>query len=222
MIKLLHSTFNRQIDRQEAKDLTIGKLLNRDDISTSMKETIRNGAQSFLIAWKMLRSSIEKLFVPNILDRLNLNNRELNRCELNDIKLSYLLSSCTKDGRYIYALIFYMAQLQNDFLQFYKNRKNEKLRESSDAAEMKNDEEIFHINKIDIRNVQLNNCISFERDKEFLKLIYINSNYSLGANKNLTIEYNYSKIQSSIEEKILNRKCFIDNKVHFKISTTYV
>ena len=71
----------------------------------------------------------------------------------------------------------------------------------------------FKISEIELNNLNKNNLISFKCEKDILRITYLNCVYSLGIETKLNTEYKFQKIQTSIEEKILYKKCFINNKV---------
>ena len=127
MVYLLFNTFNRQIDRQQASNLTLKELLKRDDIfpSERQKGIIRNGALEFIDAWKKLYFLIENFYCPQIIEKLDVKGARIELIEdYNELTLSYLLPSLTKNGRYIYAIIVFLTNMNNEFLKLYSNIKN--------------------------------------------------------------------------------------------------
>ena len=200
MVSLLFNTFNRQIDRQQANNLTLKELLKRDDIfqSQNHKNIIRLGAIEFIDAWKKLYLLIENFYCAQILEKLDVKTAKIEIIEsYKDLTLSHLLPSLTKNGRYIYTLILFVTNINNEFLRVYNNMKNNECK----------------IAEIEFNNLNKNNLISFKCEKDILRITYLNCVYSLGIETKLNTEYKFQKIQASIEEKILYKKCFINNKV---------
>ena len=200
MVYLLFNTFNRQIDRQQANNLTLEQLLKRDDIfqSENHKKIIRFGAIDFIDAWKKLYLSLENFYCGQILEKLDVKNGKIELIEnFKDLTLSHLLPSLTKNGRYIYALLVFLTNINNEFLRLYNNMQKSE----------------FKISEIELNNLNKNNLISFKCEKDILRITYLNCVYSLGIETKLNTEYKFQKIQTSIEEKILYKKCFINNKV---------
>jgi hypothetical protein len=203
MVYLLFNTFNRQIDRQQANSLTLTELLKRDDIfqSENHKNIIRLGAIDFIDAWKKLYLSLENFYCGQILEKLDVKNSKIELINnYKDLTLSHLLPSLTKNGRYIYALILFLTNINNEFLQFY--------------SKMKNSE--YKIFETELNNLNKSNLISFKCEKDILRITYLNCVYSLGIETKLNTEYKFQKIQTSIEEKILYKKCLINNKVRMR------
>ena len=66
-----------------------------------------------------------------------------------------------------------------------------------------------------MNNLNKNNFINFKCEKDILRITYLNCVYSLGIETKLYMEYKFNKMQSSIEEKILYKKCLINNKVFY-------
>ena len=106
--------------------------------------------------------------------------------------LSYLLANASRDGVYLYSVVFYLFNLYNTFLQ----RNMQKLRQT------------------ELENLSSNECISFSCDKELLHIAFINSNYSLESRQQDTwLEYDFAKIEQAIESTLLADKAIIDTTV---------
>ena len=200
MMNLLFVTFNRQVDRQYAYSIKVGEFINQKlgFLDHSSKETIKIGCESLLKAWKTLKMTINSKFNSNKLVKLDLNNPTMNLDDYEQIPLSYLLPSTIKDGRYIYYIIFYLINLQNEFIQFY-SKQNQTVLNSND--------------KIEIEALNSTNCIGFTINKDILQIVYMHSNYSLGIEQEIDIEYNFAKIQFTISKRFLEDKMLIETNV---------
>ena len=207
MINVLYSIFNRQINRQRAETMKIGDLLTLDDmfINNNSKDIIHAGCNAFLSAWNGFKRFIKTKKHKYLI----INSFNLNRINNEDIPLSYLLPSDIKDGRYIHALVVDLIDLQNEILRFYINRKNERLTERNNHAD--GNEANLVLKEIELNEVKSSSCIKFTIDIDILRIVHMHCNYSLGSPNVLNIEF--LKIQSSIEERILNDKPRINNKV---------
>ncbi len=145
--------------------------------------------------------SLENFYCGQILEKLDVKNSKIELINnYKDLTLSHLLPSLTKNGRYIYALILFLTNINNEFLQFY--------------SKMKNSE--YKIFETELNNLNKSNLISFKCEKDILRITYLNCVYSLGIETKLNTEYKFQKIQTSIEEKILYKKCLINNKVRMR------
>lgn len=188
MVVELHNKFNRQIDRQYASSMKISDLDNR-----LPADLIQNGCQSLLSAWQILKFNINNKLGSNKVTKLDLDNLVLNENDYTQIPLSYLLPSTFKDGQFVYSILFYLINLQNDFIKFINN----------DSSK--------HIETIDdLTLLNSTNCISFSVKKDLLQVVYMNSNYSLGLGQDIEIEFNYSKIESTLLKRYLEDKHSVD------------
>jgi hypothetical protein len=120
MINLLHIGFNRQVDRQFAYSNKIEDILSQNSNFNDLtsKQTIRIGCESLLKVWKLVKHKINSKFDSKRISKLDINNAILNQNDIAKIPLSYLLPSTFKDGRFIYCIVFYLVNLQNEFNQY--------------------------------------------------------------------------------------------------------
>jgi hypothetical protein len=219
MVYLLYRLFYRQIDRKKSEEMKIKDLLNSNIIllSDASKKIITDGCCAFISAWKNFKFFINLKKHSKFVDKIKLDDpkSKIEEIKVEDIPLSYLLPNFSENGRYIYALIDDLTNLQNEFLRFYINRKTEKLNKLNSSAENPNSivSTKFTLKKIELNELKPTNCIKFTIDIDILRIVHMHCNYSLGSSKTLNIEYNFEKIQSSIEERILNDKSWIKNEV---------
>jgi len=204
MIILLHISFNRQVDRQYASSNKIEDILSQNSNFNdyTSKQIVRNGCESLLKVWKIIRHKINLKFDSKRMSKVDINNTVLNQNDISKIPLSYLLPSTFKDGRFIYCIVFYLINLQNEFNQFFIKNSNE------------SNDDPYSNEKINLNSVTQSNCISFSIDKDILQIVYMHSNYSLGASQDINIEYNFNKIQFTISKRFLEDKCLIDSNVN--------
>jgi hypothetical protein len=205
MISKLHARFNRQLSKQQAGSIIVSDLVDSNHIylDKSLKELVQVGSQSFLKAWTLMHQHIDMKFTTN---GSNFNDPILFSDD--QLPLSYLLmSSSSKQARYIYALVFYLINMQNEFLKFYADYKAE-----CKTNELANYDE--PIEMVRFEDFGVNNCISFSPNKEILQIVYMYSNYSLVTGKNINLEYDFVKIQNSIDKSILAGRSFIESKVN--------
>ena len=206
MITLMHVTFNRQIDRQYANSTKVGEFLaqkaNLLFKDYDSNEAIKCGCISLLKVWKIIRSSINSKFNSIKASKLDINDAVLDQEDFEQIPLSYLLPSTFKHGRYVYCIVFYLIHLQNEFIQFYLTNKDEKLN-------------VDLIERVELNSLNAINCMSFTIDKDILQIVFMHSNYSLGLQQDINIEYNFNKIQHTIEKRFLEEKSLIDSNVNF-------
>jgi len=208
MITLMHVTFNRQIDKQYANSTKLGEFLaqkaNLLFKDYDSNEAIRTGCISLLKVWKTIRSSINSKFNSLKASKLDVNNAVLDQEDFEQIPLSYLLPSTFKQGRYIYCIVFYLIHLQNEFMQFFFKNKDK-------------NKDLNSIEKVELNALNATNCVSFTIDKDILQIVFMHSNYSLGLEQDINIEYNFNKIQHTIEKRFLEEKCLIDSNVNFML-----
>lgn len=124
--------------------------------------------------------------------------------DLESFPLSYLISNSSGNGVYLYSLVSYLIRLHNDFIEFYLNFKN-------DISKSKINLESF--NRVELENLNINDCINFSVDKEILQIVYTHSNYSLENVQETNLEYNFVKIQQTIDNRFFLDKPLINNKV---------
>jgi hypothetical protein len=197
MVNLLFIMFNRQMDKSNANNNKISDLISSQN-DNSFKEIIRAGMLAFLDAWKIIS--------PTFIQKANLTNkfRVKDLEEFESLPISYLLSNSSSNGVYIHSLISYLIRLHNEFIEFYLNFKK------SNSKEKIN---IDYANKIELENLSMNDCINFSVDKEILQIVYMHSNYSLENVQETNLEFNFLKIQQTIQNRFLLDKPLITNKV---------
>ena len=206
MITLMHVTFNRQIDRQYAYSTRMSEFLNQKANilfkDYDSKEAIKTGCISLLKVWQIIRPTINSKFSSQRASKLDVNNAVLDQADFEKIPLSYLLPSTFKDGRYIYCVVFYLIHLQNEFIEFFLKSRDNKL-------------DIDKVEKVELNALSPANCVSLTVDKDILQIVFMHSNYSLGIQQDINIEYNFNKIQFTVTKRFLEEKCLIESNVMF-------
>lgn len=197
MIQALHTTVNRQIDRQHAKSVKLEDILINNKVFDTTNTIIRTGVRNFFKTWSIIKSSMCLEF------RLDSSESILNNTECENVPLSYLLPSTFSDGRYIYSMVFYLISLQNDFMEFF-----EKNRDNLDWTTVGSDGE----EPVELESITVNDCISFTVDKDLLQVVYMNTNYSYET-KEINLEYDFDKIQKTIVNRFLENKSRIQATV---------
>ena len=199
MLSLLYLTFNRQVDREYAKSIKIGDLIEGNELFSEYgaKKIIQTGCEAFLKAWCQLSQTLSNKFDRKISQRLDFKNPILIEQDYKLLPLSYLLPSTFNDGRYIYSLLFFMINSQNEFMEFYqKTQANQ-----------------AHIEPIELSALTASNCISFTIEKDLLQIVYMSSNYSYESNSEINLQYDFNKIQLIVIKKFLEEKCLIQLNV---------
>ena len=214
MIRLAHNNFNRQLDKKTAASTQLGNfLLGEARRGTSeelerMTETFRAGTLSLLKVWKGIIGKTESRLQLRMLNqKIDPDNKVLhdllkltdaNEEDYRKIPLSYLLPNTTKDGVYIYTCVFYLLNMQNEFVAFYKRENDLKNPVSQSAPPAFT---------VEFDNLTDNDCMTFACDKEILHMCFVNSNYSLENHQQDTaLEYDFVKIQQAIERTLLADK----------------
>jgi len=207
MKNALFLNMNRQIDKQQANNMKLSDLVSdKNDLTDDgFRKIVKSGAEAFLTCIRKTRQHLSKVFNSKIGSNVDFSDEMFDIEDANNLPLSYLLPSTSGNGRYIYILLYYLSVLQNEMLYHFNQTQNDRLKERMAAIGTAQPEEIA-LKSIDIENINKSSCINFKIEKDLLRIIYIHSNYSLVSNKNLNFEYNFAKIQSSIEDKILNNK----------------
>ena len=67
--------------------------------------------------------------------------------------------------------------------------------------------------RVELEILSINDCINFSVDKEILQIVYTHSNYSLENVQETNLEYNFVKIQQTLDNRFLLDKPLINNKV---------
>jgi hypothetical protein len=188
---------NRQLDRLTAKKLSLAELIEKNAFLVSNRECIETGARNFLKLWSRLNENLTQKFrnLQNT-DDLSKNSDD----ELMRLPVSYLLPSSYGDGFYIYGLVKYLINTQNEFLTLYFNFKNI-------------DKNVANSQQVDLDSLTDNVCINVSNKKGVQRIIYLNSNYTLEYAKELNLEFDYRKIQEAIEATFLSEKFFIKKSV---------
>jgi hypothetical protein len=193
MVEMLHSAFNKQIDKQSASKMMVANLLNDSEMSfidLEFRQVLEQGACSFLNVYKLAHGF------------LGLRNNQV-LMDIDDYRylpLSYLMpnNSVNNNGIYIYSLIIHLINLQNSFLNFYQRDQPNPI-----------------VEKVELETLSPSDLISFTIEKDLLQIAYMYSNYSLEFKQETNLEFNYQKIQEIIENRFLANKPFIDDTVNF-------
>jgi len=205
-VKLIHANFNRQLDKHTASKLTLGDVINENPALAKNRDLVLSAVKSFVKLWSKLSKTVSAKLSSKIVSQFVSRSEEnlLNRFkkDLRDdqdinllIPISYLLPYNHGDGIYIYALIVFLIDAQNEFIEFYRNLRQKQ------------------VTQIDLDSLNENDCISVSPSRDFLNLVYVNSNYTLERVRELNLEFNFSKIQGNLENKFLAGKQFIDQSV---------
>lgn len=220
MVRILHSTFNRQLDKQTSSNLILSELIETNAALSNNQQAIFSGARSFIKLWSKLSSSISSKLSSRIVSRFKKDTaldhqmwgRPTTSHQANDndsvdnrhkhLPLCYLLPASYGDGIYLYALIFYLIDIHNEFVRFYDGLRGRA-----------NDE------RVDLDELQESHCICVSVKRELLNIIFINSNYTLERVRELNFEFNYDKIQQTVDQKFLFGKKPIDATVYYMITT---
>jgi hypothetical protein len=201
MITMLTSMFNRQVCRSFGHEYTVRTLSSQSKLNEHEKEILNSGARSLLKVWKMTCEILSTKHIPKIIGSLNLNDTCLKGQDHSELPISYLLPNQSKEGRYVYALVYYLAELQTEFVKFYLSKTSY---DEQPAV------------RVDIENVNAADCIAFSVDKEVLQYVCLNSNYSLETRHTLGVDYNFKRIEALIETKLLTgKKVFNINSIPF-------
>lgn len=189
MIFLLITRLNRQIYKKQAKEMSMRDVLNDGTIIKADKyehNIVNEGINAFIEVWNSLRSLDTNNNLPNI--ELNYKN----------LRLFHLLPSNKDSNGYINHVIENLIKIQNDFLNFYAKLKNDVI-----------------INEIELYNLLKNNhyCIEINIESDILKIIQINSSYSLREISDNTDAigdcYNFMSIQAAVEEKLYGKAIIV-------------
>lgn len=211
MVKILHSLYNRQIDKLTASKLTLINAIDTNPMLMNNAEALLSGARSFLTLWSKLNKNVSARLSARIVSEIKSREHESMKTGLfaargnhddqdvyleleKNVPLTYLLPAAYGQGVFIHALILYLIETQNEFVNF--------MGEGGSGAV-----------KVDLDGLTPNDCISVSANTDVLNIVYLNSNYSLEHAGQLNFEFNYDKIQENIVAKFLTGKAPIDNSV---------
>lgn len=110
-----------------------------------------------------------------------------------DSKLSYFLPTLNGDGLYSYALIHWLASIQNDMLSFYINLKKEKSEDRRSIEEFQEKEFI----------------IKFGKQTDLLGLVQGNFSYD---SRELKCLFQYKNIENRLIDRYLRRKPMVNTE----------
>ena len=199
MIELLYRTFYKQIDKQSARRMKVNDFRLEDNqvcmhVDSQFRDVVEQGAKCFVKTFKSARPHMNNLKASKLLSEIE---------DFKELPLSYLMPSniIYNDGIHIYSLVIYLTNLQNEFLSFYQ--RNSQL----SGAMIKE--------RVELENLVAGDLISLSVEKDLLQIIYTYSNYSLELRQEMNLEFNFDKIQESIESRFLTNKPIIENNVSF-------
>lgn len=154
------------------------------------------------------------------------NNNSIDLAML--MPVSYLLPATHGDGIYIYALIVFLVEAQNEFVQFYRGLVSatrasiSKASGSSSSTSLvssatnntANNNAAAITGRVDLDELSEASCICVEPRRDLLlNTVYVCSNYSLECASELSFEYDYAKIQRIVEARFVARKPIIETSV---------
>jgi len=184
------NTISRQIDRTYAQSTKLATLLNTASNSIfdeSSAQAIRKGAENLRKIWPLIKPAISLQFAKSaahsLLDDTTISYEQL--------PLSYLLASASNEGSHVYRALFYLINLQNEFLRLSRGT----------AV----DEELV----VELEALTASECISFRVDKELMQIVHMNTSYSYEARDQVNLEYDFAKIQASVMKRFLEDKSVI-------------
>ena len=116
MMHLIYAMFNRQIDKKTAGTIELEQLFverarrgSHFANDYAFKDVVETGTLAFLRAWKIVRHSLDTRSSA----KLNRDN-ELLQALIDDerkyaqMRLSFLLANASRDGVYLYSVVFYL------------------------------------------------------------------------------------------------------------------
>ena len=203
MVLTLHSTLSRQIDRSYAQSTDLATVLKSATIfNDSSAEIIRTGAENFRKIWLLIKPTMSQKLMNRFAKctYLLLDDTTVS-CE--QLPLSFFLASSSNDGSFIYSTLFYLINLQNEFLQFTRNKTR-----ASQGDNLNENAEI------ELDALTTNDCISFLVDKDLMQIVYMNTSYSYESKDQVNLEYDFTKMQISVVKRFLEEKAVIkSNKI---------
>jgi hypothetical protein len=188
LCQVVQKRFSRRIDRVEAADLTIGssEFLQALAHDSSVQKELSRYVDSFQFAWNSTKDQI-----------IGTNEQLSELLELTvdpDTAVSVLMPSSKGLGQCSLALISYLCQVQNQFMEEYSYVTKQKLE-----------------SKVNVQDADQSHLIAFDNQKDLLQVLLANCNYSLEAGRGTVVEYDFDTVERQIEDRFVRGRPRLDS-----------
>ncbi|KAK3715936.1 hypothetical protein QZH41_016501 [Actinostola sp. cb2023] len=194
--RILMDHCNRRLDKKKALEMTV-KAFQMTLNGIEAQREFKSLFASFKSAWRVVCDSLDKQ------GRFKLSSETCSMTMGDDTTLTLLLPITNGQESCSMAVLFYLINAHNDFLQSYLNIANSN---SSNAS------------KIPIAEVTRSQMVSYDADRDLLPLIRAHCQYSLAIGQGTLVEYDWAAIQRHVIDRLIRGKSL----VIFKVRIAYV
>ncbi|CAC5380698.1 RNF213 [Mytilus coruscus] len=172
--KMLIQKYSRRLDRSEALGLTMDKIIM--EFQDTRSSEIQSCWNDFKQAWENIQQSLEGYGFPVNGNFVYLSKKNCRRRMDERTSIAYVLPSERDTGLCSYALLFFLLEKQNLFLQKYCQQ-----------SKIKYDS----LPRVNVKDLSAAHLISYHPDRDLLPMVLANCNYSFEVGQGTKVEYNY-------------------------------
>jgi hypothetical protein len=176
----------RKISRQEAGRITIVSDEFKEMFQlTHIWDKVQEQIEEFKLVWNSVRHQLVNFALPK--------GKRLTQEQCDPVTdqttLDMLLPSKRGQGLCPIALVTYLCQIQNKFMEEYSRITNQRFE-----------------TEVSIQEACLSQMIVYDPQKDLLPLVLANCSYSLKAGQGTSIEYKFASLERQIDERFIRGK----------------
>ncbi|VDI64880.1 Hypothetical predicted protein, partial [Mytilus galloprovincialis] len=190
--KMLIQKYSRRLDRSEALGLTMDKILM--EFQETRSSEIQSCWNDFKQAWENVHQSLEGYGFPMNGNFVYLSKENCRRRMDERTSIACVLPSERDTGLCSYALLFFLLEKQNLFLQKYCQQI--KIKYNS-------------LPKVTVQDLSAAHLISYHPDRDLLPMVLANCNYSFEVGQGTKVEYNFTNLERQLMDRFLFTKSVV-------------
>ncbi|XP_076109129.1 E3 ubiquitin-protein ligase rnf213-alpha-like [Mytilus galloprovincialis] len=190
--KMLIQKYSRRLDRSEALGLTMDKILM--EFQDTRSSEIQSCWNDFKQAWENVHQSLEGYGFPMNGNFVYLSKENCRRRMDERTSIACVLPSERDTGLCSYALLFFLLEKQNLFLQKYCQQ-----------SKIKYDS----LPKVNVKDLSAAHLISYHPDRDLLPMVLANCNYSFEVGQGTKVEYNFTNLERQLMDRFLFTKSVV-------------
>ncbi|VDI23651.1 Hypothetical predicted protein [Mytilus galloprovincialis] len=157
-------------------------------------ENIESYWKDYKEVWGYIQQSLDGYGFPVNGTIVYLSKENCNRKMDDKTSLSYILPAKTEDGLCSFAVLFFLLEKQNLFLQKY-----------CIESKIKYD----RLPRVHIRDISAAHLISYHPERDLLPMVLANCSYSFEVGQGTKVEYNFNSLEKQLIDRLLFTKSVI-------------
>ncbi|VDI18579.1 Hypothetical predicted protein, partial [Mytilus galloprovincialis] len=191
--RILIQKYSRKISRTEASSLSMEKVLQKFRNDPGGRE-LEKCWTDYKQVWGNIKQSLDGYGFPVNGSILYLSKEDCHKKIDDKTVLSYILPARKEKGLCAYALLFFLLEKQNLFLQKYCSEGGTKY---------------DRLPRVHVRDISTAHLISYHPDRDLLPMVLANCNYSFEVGQGTKVEYNFASLERQLMDRLLFTKSVI-------------